>query len=633
MARVIFWIALAVVLAGGAPHAALSQVISADAPVTLSSDGRYFTLTNSYVSADVDMHMGELWSLKYRGMEMMGYVSGHHAGYWEQMPRPATPRVTIDPKSNGGERAEVSVKGAFNGFTLEVRYTLGRHDHGLYTYAIFDHSAGAPASGIGESRFGVKLNGQIFDWLSIDARRNKLMPTGFDWDHGAPLNMKEARRMTTGVYSGQPEHKYDYSACQFKIPAFGWSSTTQHIGLFFINPTIEYLSGGATKYELTGHLDDGAGGDPTLLNYWRGSHYGGSECFVSGGEQWQKVIGPMMIYLNSGSTPDAIFQDALTQAARETEKWPYDWVRGVDYPLAWQRGAVHGRLIVTDPLAPTPITQFKNLLVGLAYPDSPPGASSYGWRFGGGMPLNWQDDAKHYEFWARGNADGSFTIPKIRPGTYQLHAIADGILGEFSVPNVVVKTGQTIDLGQLQWKPRRFGRQIWDIGIPNRDGSEFFKGDDYFHWGMYLQYPRLFPNDVNYVIGVSDFRKDWYFEQVPHAVRDNGAGVGQGRATTWTIHFTLPAALRGRAVLRLAICGVAARSIAVGVNNRPAGTVSGLVYNATINRDGIGGYWVEKDLVFDAAMMKAGDNTMTLTIPAGGLTSGIIYDYLRLELQ
>lgn len=61
--------------------------------------------------------------------------------------------------------------------------------------------------------------------------------------------------------------------------------------------------------------------------------------------------------------------------------------------------------------------------------------------------------------------------------------------------------------------------------------------------------------------------------------------------------------------------------------------MTGLVYNATINRDGIGGYWVEKDLAFDASMMQAGQNTMTLTIPAGGLTSGIIYDYIRLELQ
>jgi rhamnogalacturonan endolyase len=604
--------------------------VANEPPVKLSNDGRYYTMSNGYSTALIDMHTGELSSLKFRGIETMGYVSGHHAGYWEQLPYPGMPTVTIDPAANHGDRAEVSVRGRFNGFGLEVRYSMGRHDHGLYTYAIFTHPANAPAGGIGESRFGAKLNGQVFDWLSIDAQRNKKMASGYDWDHGTPLNMKEARMLTTGIYAGQPEHKYDYSACQFKIPAFGWSSTTRHIGLFFINPTIEYLSGGATHYELTGHLDDGAGGDPTLLNYWRGSHYGGCMCYVDAGEQWQKVVGPMMIYLNSAPTNDAMFQDALAQAATESAKWPYDWVRGVDYPLASERGSVTGRLIVNDPLAPAPMTETKNLLVGLAYPDS---TSTSGFGRFGGMPLNWQNDAKHYEFWVRGNPDGTFTIPKVRPGTYELHAIADGILGEFSLRNITVTAGRTLNLGSLQWKPVRYGRQLWDIGIPNRDGSEFLDGNNYFHWGMYLKYAKLFPNDVNFTIGKSDYRKDWYFEQVPHAMHDNGTGTSIGRATTWTIHFSLPSAVHGKAILRLAIAGVGARHISVGVNNRDAGIVTGLMYNATINRDGIGGYWVEKDLSFDASMMHAGDNTMTLTIPAGGLTSGIIYDYLRLELQ
>jgi rhamnogalacturonan endolyase len=355
-------------------------------------------------------------------------------------------------------------------------------------------------------------------------------------------------------------------------------------------------------------------------------------CYVNAGEQWQKVVGPMMIYLNSGPSNDSMFQDALAQSAKESQSWPYDWVHGVDYPLAAQRGAVRGRLIVSDPLAPTPITETKNLLVGLAYPDSQSNPDRFGGRFDA-TPLTWQNDAKHYEFWVRGSPDGSFTIPKVRPGTYELHAIADGILGEFSLGQVVVTPGNTLDLGNLQWKPVRFGRQLWDIGVPNRDGSEFLDGDNYFHWGMYLKYATLFPNDVDYTIGKSDFRKDWYFEQVPHVVRDIGTGASMGRATTWTIHFTLPAAVRGKAILRLAICGVGARHITVGVNDRPAGVVTGLVYNATINRDGIGGSWVEKDLSFDASMLQLGKNAMTLTIPAGGLTSGIIYDYIRLELQ
>ena len=49
--------------------------------------------------------------------------------------------------------------------------------------------------------------------------------------------------------------------------------------------------------------------------------------------------------------------------------------------------------------------------------------------------------------------------------------------------------------------------------------------------------------------------------------------------------------------------------------------------------DGIGGTWCERNLVFNANLMQAGANTLELTIPAGALTSGIIYDYLRLELD
>lgn len=36
-------------------------------------------------------------------------------------------------------------------------------------------------------------------------------------------------------------------------------------------------------------------------------------------------------------------------------------------------------------------------------------------------------------------------------------------------------------------------------------------------------------------------------------------------------------------------------------------------------------------ITFDAGLLKAGDSNLNLTIPGGGLTSGIIYDYLRLE--
>lgn len=38
-------------------------------------------------------------------------------------------------------------------------------------------------------------------------------------------------------------------------------------------------------------------------------------------------------------------------------------------------------------------------------------------------------------------------------------------------------------------------------------------------------------------------------------------------------------------------------------------------------------------MLFDAALLKPGENQITITVPAGDLDSGLVYDYLRLELN
>src|SRR6185369_10502444 len=130
----------------------------------------------------------------------------------------------------------------------------------------------------------------------------------------------------------------------------------------------------------------------------------------------------------------------------------------------------------------------------------------------------------------------------------------------------------TLSLGKLKWQPVRHGKQLWDVGIPNRTGSEFFKGDEYFHWGWYLQYPKLFPLDVNFVIGKSDYRKDWFFEQVPYNTNTNNlSGGGRGDGTTWAVIFKLAEAPRGKATLRLALCGVGTRSLNGIMNDHDIG--------------------------------------------------------------
>ena len=383
--------------------------VNSDPSVSLVEVQSSYTLANGIISAKVSKSSGDLISLKYNGLELLEAGSGHAYAYWSHAPGrndSLIDSVTIDPKSNQGERAEVSVKGFYKGTPLgngpgggtaadiEIRYALGRGDSGVYTYTILTHKPDYPATSVGEARFGAKLNSKVFDFMTIDALRNKLMPKPEDWDKGALLNMKEARRLTTGIYSGQVEHKYDYCAVQFNIPAFGWSSTHDKIGLWFVNPSMEYLSGGPTKLELTGHLDNNEGAAPTLLNYWRGSHYGGSSLILDQGEQWTKVVGPFLIYCNSGESADSMWHDALDKARRESDLWPYAWVTGVDYPLEKDRGAVHGQIVLNDPQAPK--KAMSDLLVGLAAPDY-----AVRWPRGGTESVDWQLDAKHYEFWVR----------------------------------------------------------------------------------------------------------------------------------------------------------------------------------------------------------------------------------------
>ena len=219
------------------------------------------------------------------------------------------------------------------------------------------------------------------------------------------------------------------------------------------------------------------------------------------GEDWKKTIGPFLLYCNTGETPDTAWKDALSRAAKEQNAWAYDWAADPEYPAKKDRGSVSGRIVLDDPQS-----KMSNLLVGLAHPD---------YKITNGETIDWQHDGKYYQFWVRGSVDGRFIIKNVRPGTYTLHAFADGVLGEYAKTDITVEPGKSIDIGSLDWKPIRYGRQLWDIGIPDRTAGEFLHGDHYYQWGLYNQYPKDFPNDVNFIVGKSDYHRDWNLMQVP----------------------------------------------------------------------------------------------------------------------
>lgn len=626
--------ALVIAMTGALSSPCLAQdksIAATEISVVLEEDQTAFTLKNGIVTARVSKRSGDLMSLEYKGFEVLTDKSGHAGGYWWHDTtggQETIARVTIDPRASGGRRGEVSVKGISGGkrmghgpgaaaggdfpADIEIRYALGQGDSGVYTYCSFEHLPNYPAASMTEARYCAKL-AAAFDWMTLDAKRNMHFPA----------DLREG-------------DKYIYTAVQFEHPVYGWSSTTHNVGFWLMNPTTEYLSGGPTKVEFLCHRDTTPVAAPCVLNYWRSSHYGGAVVAVGEGERWTKVIGPFFLYLNSGSDPQAMWQDALVQSAKEAAKWPYDWVAGIDYPHKSERATVQGQLVLNDPQLPNVKT--PNLLLGLTHPAYAP-PMTHGGRLGPPRQIDWQTDAKHYEFWVRGDDQGSFAIPNVRAGAYTLHALADGVLGEYAQADIRVEPGRPFDLGKLSWTPVRKGKQLWDVGIPNRNGSEFFQGQAYADPAISLKYATLFPQDVHYVSGKSDFRKDWFFQHVPHnedpaARAVPFAGIrGTGRATPFAIAFDLADAPRGKATLRLAICGTGARAVEVTVNDRPAGQVDRLIGDGAIARHSIQGLWYERELAFEASLMKQGTNVLKLIVPAGPINNGIIYDYVRLELD
>ena len=249
----------------------VAQVSTAQRPqaaVTVTDGQGVVTLANGVLSVRIDKRNANIISLQYNGVDL---VDG--SGYWnvygntpggpktEQKSNPMPLNVTQNPDTNGGSMGEVEINMPYQGLPgkepldIAIRYGLRRGDSGLYCWTSVTHKRGYPAFNVEISTVTLKLKSDIFDHLNIDSRRDKQMITAEDWIHGKPLNLKEARLMTSGIHEGEVEHKYDYSAVLAETPTWGWTSTTKHVGIWYVVPSLEYINGPPTKVELTGHVD------------------------------------------------------------------------------------------------------------------------------------------------------------------------------------------------------------------------------------------------------------------------------------------------------------------------------------------------------------------------------------------
>ena len=655
------------------------------ANVTLTDNGTTVAISNGIVSILCSKSGGSLSQINYTfnnsgSKQTLNLLSGGNNGgslYWENSSSESlafTYSLVASPTNTGGNYAEIALTTtSVANDVLEVHFSMLRGGAGFYVTALYGHRSTDGAFGMGECRDNIYA-GSIFNWMSVDARRNRLMEVSGGSAiavYGAP---KEVTLWTDGIYAGQYEDKYKYSADLGVQRVWGWSSVGtggKNVGLWNISASSEYYNGGPLKPELMEHIGT------TILNMLNGGHYGmGSDGTFVSGEVWTKVCGPYFIFCNNvtntltgtNAAAQALYSDALAQGVAEQGAWPYAWFTNANYAPATNRGTVTGRLAIND--SGNPNATAAGLWVGLI--QQPATASSI---------YDFQQCMKPYQFWSQSDAGGIFAISNVIAGTnYTLWAFGPGTPDTFlsqaqtgGTPPLIVdlpaspfavtaNAGGAANLGAITWTPTRTGATVFEIGYPDRLADKFRHGDDWWVgdigpaaatpspiWSKWLEYPVDFPNGLNYVVGQSRWTTDWNFIQ---PVVTSSAGAYNNSSATITFNLASAPTNGAAACLYLGFASDYDAAIIVSVNgNNLAGVsgVSGAPNNSipstgfytgyddsdTSIREGNNAAFSDERITFPASLLSAGANTITLAIrQVGGsyFANHAMYDYLRLEI-
>lgn len=588
--------------------------------IYLEDEGSNVTLTNTQVSFTLTKSSATINSLKKkgkyeeenllakggRGYHLLNYVldgSKHEVGLSSmdyELVSYSNTRVHISLTLDN----EIKLP-----FVVEYHFVMEADSPGLYTYSIFRYPEDMPDKlEIEQSRYSVRANPDIFTHYGIEdgmvGDRLGSFPTPDDMRAGETLMDATTRLPNDEVYT-----KYNHSVYVGDNRVNGIFG--DDLGISIIRPNSEYLVGGPWKQE---YFVEQTAKTPLVHFYEQVRHFGVPNVVPEKG--WEKIYGPFLIYVNEEEGLENLWENAIKKADEEVEKWPYQWLDDPLYAVEG-RGEVQGKLTITDGTSP-----------------------DNAWVILGASEIPVYEQNLDYLYFVKTDHEGNFYIPAVRPGNYSLYATVDGVFGEYEKTGVIVSSNDTTDLQEISWEPKKHGKTIWTIGTPNRTPREFKYGDDLRQWGLWLQYPLDFPEDVDFVIGESDEQKDWNYAQpnIKTPGKESHLLVPFNKTPTeWKIYFDMDEEITGEGMLTIAIAASSDGSLKVVLNDAEIykdKQVSPLKNDAAYYRSGVSGYYNVLEIPFSASLFEKGENIVTLQHLSGegGSTVGIMYDALRMEI-
>ncbi|MEK0447730.1 MAG: hypothetical protein RLZZ399_3051 [Verrucomicrobiota bacterium] len=592
------------------PSGDLQRVECVETPKTI-------TLSNERVRLVLNKERATLDSLQSEGRELL---PGAAAGYVQIAFESNQDRVPVRWEAKRVRREAGLAEIAFVNTSPEcpldfsVHYILRSGDPGFYVYLVWGHdTARVPRKvTLAQYNYALRIHPAVFTTSAVDDERILRFPAAGSLKKSQLVMDATYRLAEGGFYS-----KYFHAAERDEKHRVHGAMSDDGWGLWVVMPSHEHLNGGPEHQELTVHQ---AGDSHVLLYHAAAAHYGAGVLRSDPTEaSWRKVSAPCFIYLNRGSSHEALWADAKQRAEDEEKQWPYPWLDPEAF--AGGRGTVSGRVV----------SQAGGETVGAARVILAAHEEEHG-------PLAWQQQWRGYRFSGWAAADGTFQIPKVRPGLYDLFVWQAGKFGWFCKSGVRVEPGRCEDVGELRWDSPKPRQRLWQIGRPDRSGGEFGYAEQFRQWGLWDRIARECPGGVRFEIG-KNTERDW-----PFLMSVTQAADFQWMEPDWQVEFEVSRKCAGKAFLTLGLAGYEGRRgrLRVFLNGQPVGEVGGLVSDSAAHRSGIHGAYQERELEFEASCLREGKNTLSFRFPTAGSVvpktlgspaEAILWDALRLEVQ